>query len=507
MKKTLSAGLLAASPFLFSNSAYPLAVDPDTQRWPYNEVPYKIDTNHATTNQHRQEARDLYCTAIDAWQKAVPGLKFIDMHEDDDMRCPAASITTPTLGANVKTVLLQVNTGNTNEVKFSPSGSVNTMDATTVNVGLEFVNFYHELGSEAPSTSTPGLVHNYGVIKYATAVHELGHLLGFQHEHQRADRGQHVQLIHSNVNQPFCYWLLICPSMNAISKVNHYLSDTYDIMSAMHYMPNAMGKKNSDPEFAIAETDHKKVARPWYYQLETLRVKNVSIYDAYVNHSQCAIGDGLYLTKEECFRKIAHLRYSLHQNYLSPGDISGARKYLASGISDMAITSLVGDHCDATENANGQCSPHHQIELTATIKNKGPFDANGVKLMFAFSKPILDNVNLGTISAVTPAGMSCAPETDVACSSSSTTCRSLSISKRIDYCELNPSSGLCEQEQFLACQMASMNVNREENVSITLNAPDGTNRTYQAEVFTSSQDDIAKNNTHNIGGSVTVGGT
>ena len=73
--------------------------------------------------------------------------------------------------------------------------------------------------------------------KFGIVVHELGHALGFWHEHARPDRDEHVEILHKN----------IMPSQeNNFDKLFgdkvHAMSETYDFDSIMHYASNTYSR-------------------------------------------------------------------------------------------------------------------------------------------------------------------------------------------------------------------------------------------------------------------------
>uniref|UniRef100_A0A8C8BCB8 Metalloendopeptidase n=1 Tax=Otus sunia TaxID=257818 RepID=A0A8C8BCB8_9STRI len=69
--------------------------------------------------------------------------------------------------------------------------------------------------------------------KFGIVAHELGHVVGFWHEHTRPDRDQHVTIIRENIQQGQEYNFL---KMEA-GEVNS-LGETYDFDSIMHYARN-----------------------------------------------------------------------------------------------------------------------------------------------------------------------------------------------------------------------------------------------------------------------------
>ncbi|CAL1528874.1 unnamed protein product [Lymnaea stagnalis] len=73
--------------------------------------------------------------------------------------------------------------------------------------------------------------------KFGIVVHELGHAVGFWHEHTRPDRDQHVQILYKNVmvGQDYNFKKLTSTDVNS-------LGETYDFGSIMHYARNTFGR-------------------------------------------------------------------------------------------------------------------------------------------------------------------------------------------------------------------------------------------------------------------------
>ncbi|GCB82073.1 hypothetical protein scyTo_0021936, partial [Scyliorhinus torazame] len=73
--------------------------------------------------------------------------------------------------------------------------------------------------------------------KFGIVVHELGHVIGFWHEHTRPDRDAHVSIIRENIQPGQEYnFLKMEPA-----EVNS-LGETYDFDSIMHYARNTFSR-------------------------------------------------------------------------------------------------------------------------------------------------------------------------------------------------------------------------------------------------------------------------
>ncbi|XP_068113667.1 tolloid-like protein 2 isoform X1 [Hyperolius riggenbachi] len=73
--------------------------------------------------------------------------------------------------------------------------------------------------------------------KFGIVVHELGHVVGFWHEHTRPDRDEHVTIVRENIQQGQEYnFLKMEPG-----EVNS-LGETYDFDSIMHYARNTFSR-------------------------------------------------------------------------------------------------------------------------------------------------------------------------------------------------------------------------------------------------------------------------
>ncbi|MGH0116932.1 UNVERIFIED_CONTAM: hypothetical protein FKN15_026626 [Acipenser sinensis] len=83
--------------------------------------------------------------------------------------------------------------------------------------------------------------------KFGIVVHELGHVVGFWHEHTRPDRDSHVTIIRENIQPGQEYnFLKMEPG-----EVNS-LGETYDFDSIMHYARNTFSRLESKEEQVIS---------------------------------------------------------------------------------------------------------------------------------------------------------------------------------------------------------------------------------------------------------------
>ncbi|PVD37829.1 hypothetical protein C0Q70_00431 [Pomacea canaliculata] len=75
--------------------------------------------------------------------------------------------------------------------------------------------------------------------KFGIVVHELGHVIGFWHEHTRPDRDEHVQIIYKNImpGQEYNFNKLTATDVNSLGEV-------YDYGSIMHYARNTFARNN-----------------------------------------------------------------------------------------------------------------------------------------------------------------------------------------------------------------------------------------------------------------------
>jgi tolkin protein len=73
--------------------------------------------------------------------------------------------------------------------------------------------------------------------KFGIVVHELGHAVGFWHEHTRPDRDDHVVIIRENImtGQEYNFNKLTADEVNS-------LAEHYDFDSIMHYARNTFSR-------------------------------------------------------------------------------------------------------------------------------------------------------------------------------------------------------------------------------------------------------------------------
>ena len=82
-------------------------------------------------------------------------------------------------------------------------------------------------------------------VEYATVstvYHELMHLLGFEHTHQRSDRGDFIVLHEDRIVERFA---------DQFIQSNHPITPNYFINSVMHYLPRMCAKEAGQPVFEV----------------------------------------------------------------------------------------------------------------------------------------------------------------------------------------------------------------------------------------------------------------
>ena len=73
--------------------------------------------------------------------------------------------------------------------------------------------------------------------RFGSILHELGHLIGFYHEHQRPDRDEYIHVNYSNVQNMF---------HSQFDKKDFETYGPYDLESVMHYPLNAFAKAGKE---------------------------------------------------------------------------------------------------------------------------------------------------------------------------------------------------------------------------------------------------------------------
>ena len=95
-------------------------------------------------------------------------------------------------------------------------------------------SFVGKVGGKQGVSLQRSCIDDYGLI-----LHEIGHALGFLHEHIRPDRDDYVDILHENINRY---------ALPEFVKQDPSLVDTlgvgYDYNSVMHYAPSAFGVRS-----------------------------------------------------------------------------------------------------------------------------------------------------------------------------------------------------------------------------------------------------------------------
>ncbi|HOO71937.1 MAG TPA: M12 family metallopeptidase [Spirochaetota bacterium] len=157
------------------------------EKWPENTIPYHYADEFASYEKNAIK----YCMKV--WQKAC-GITFTEVNDTD---------TTP----EDETVVLSI---------YKAEDDAETAEST---VGYVSDPFMLIRGS-----------------RYRTILHELGHVLGLLHEHQRPDRDNYITINWANIQAAYISNYVILDS-TLIEEENY----DYDYFSIMHYSAYAGG--------------------------------------------------------------------------------------------------------------------------------------------------------------------------------------------------------------------------------------------------------------------------
>jgi len=118
-------------------------------------------------------------------------------------------------------------------------------------------------------------------------VHEIGHTLGFYHEHQRSDRDSYVKI----------NWACVSSSAAFSIMTNGVKVGAYDILSSMHYRSTSLTPKSGCGGYAIYKKDGSLLLHDWATLSAGDIANTARLYGAPVTDAD---GDGVLDTVDNC---------------------------------------------------------------------------------------------------------------------------------------------------------------------------------------------------------------
>lgn len=288
----------------------------------------------------------------------------------------------------------------------------------------------------------------------AGGVHELGHVVGLIHEHQRSDRDNHI-FVHSDRIGALNHleW--------SVARSSIQLSE-YDYLSAMHYYPHqGNGLLNDlEPEGLVLSFDP------------------VDPSDA----SQLAKSDKL---KAEFPNFVERLNT---RTGLSATDVQTANYLYRRDLADVIADSLVQlSYCNQADYNEGKCAQQNLLTLKSAAANLGPWDASSVTITHILHPELkLDNVDHYSSDADR-----CDLDSVSYCTAAA--CAEDDAYTRLAMCAAKDSSD-CSNVPALVCVSESLTPMQVINTELTFQHPNVGKYDYAIVVSAAGEDDMTFNN-------------
>ncbi|MDX1695639.1 MAG: M12 family metallopeptidase [Ketobacteraceae bacterium] len=303
-------------------------------KWPYGCVPVELST-YAKNNWKD----NILKFAFNEWNTKVPNIFIFDKDN------PPANTPSECLGLDV---YLSIGKDNLScrVINNSSHGSKAENQGSNSRILRLNPDFFEIPGTDLQAKGClHGSISETG--RRRAVIHEIGHALGFVHEHQRADASSYLKLETSNMI-PEIMGEYTPEEKNAV-----FLS-RYDYYSIMHY-GTRQGAKN---QFDVSSYEER---------LKTL----IPIEDLPPSILPPAV--------PATFEQMES--FQLTNDSISATDAAAANAFYAPGEADIGVELTKIRGCSKTRLDNGDCKNNevaHQIDFKGTVVNHGAYDSGNV---------------------------------------------------------------------------------------------------------------------------------
>lgn len=341
--------LLGAAAMVCTSPVFSLAIDDNVKvpvLWPEGVVPYYVQVirtnwftglfstfNNISSPEAEQQLRNAVVAGVAQWNSVESGahLKFIEIDPADASAYPAA------LSINLRGTSKITDCGASAGIGFPGAGKTNTLS----------------LPEGCPSSIS----------------HELGHVLGFEHEHSRHDANLVLNKCnHKAATADSCSNLTTNGwASQTGKKAMTYVSD-YDPFSVMHYsLQNNIKpelKDQIDPltGYYYTTIDFSRDPAKSNHLVEL--VQRLGQTDDYYGLTEAGLYEGV---------RDRHASYALQ---LSPTDREFARDIYTPGWVDTQMGLSVS--CFSKDAPSGDCLVPGEFKIVASASNLGAWPAEGV---------------------------------------------------------------------------------------------------------------------------------